>query len=208
MRRVNVGFTSGLFGTQTSGGRTPVGGSPRFVPGIWTLGRVIGTFATALTLMALVWFNGPVAAGAVVVGSSSPIHDRPVAEYVPVEFTSGVKAEDLNGYTLADLRLANAHFSPSLVPWALRTSYCESRHQDDQVGAAGERGRWQINADVWLGLNGWPGDGNVREIVGRHGPVTPQTLALPEANAEVTNYIVTVFGASPWATSEGCDGWR
>jgi hypothetical protein len=86
-------------------------------------------------------------------------------------------------------------------------SYCESRYDDTAVGQAGERGRFQVNADVWLGLNGWPGDPAVREIVSWYGPVSPDTLAIPDANAAVASYIVDVFGWSPWTTSGGCNGW-
>lgn len=124
------------------------------------------------------------------------------------DFTRGMNPDDLTGYTLADLRLANAHFTPSLVTSALMISYCESRHDDTKVGQAGERGRYQIHPDVWLGMNGWPGDPAVRGIVSRYGPVSPDTLAIPDVNAAVASYIMESFGIAQWTTSGGCPEWE
>lgn len=202
---------SARWATRTQIRKEPPKGAPTSAVAAAPRGKekmgALTVFPVSLTFLALVWVSGPVSAETVGVRSSSLPLTVPASDYLP-EYTRGLNVDGLAGYTLADLRLANAHFKPSQVPAALMVSYCESRHDDTKVGAAGERGRYQIHPDVWLGLNGWPGDPAVRGIVSRYGPVSPDTLALPDANAAVASYIVNEFGWSPWTTRNGCHTWQ
>ena len=167
--------------------------------------KALAIIPTSLILFGSVWYSGPVSAETVAVrGSSLSVT---VSDWLPSDYTRGMKAEDLTGYTLADLRLANAHFSPPLVPWALRTSYCESRNDDAQVGAVGEVGRWQIHP-LWI-ENDWTVEVQEihRLIRGLGYEPTVENLALPEVNATVASYIVNMYGPSLWTSGEGCEGW-
>lgn len=163
------------------------------------------TSTTALLLLGLVWFNGPVSAETVVDrGSSLPMT---VSLTVPSDYTHGMKVEELTGYTLADLRLANAHFRPSLVPWSLMTAACESGFDDTKVGSAGEMGRMQIHP-LWI-ENTWAPE--VQEIHRRIRALgyepTRDSLAVPEVNLTVASYIVNEYGPSLWTGSGGCARW-
>lgn len=68
--------------------------------------------------------------------------------------------------------------------WAQRTMMCESGGDPAQVGAAGERGAFQIMERL-------------------HGPV-PATL---EAQAQHAAAVLAKNGRSIWTTSEGCESW-
>ena len=123
----------------------------------------------------------------------APVPPVEVHSYIITDYTKGAPASELT----SDLALANRHFRPGRVEWALRTSWCESRNRDDLVGSAGEVGRWQIHP-IWLKND------DVKAILGSMPP-TPDTLALPEINAEVASYIVENYGPGQWSTGYGCD---
>lgn len=102
------------------------------------------------------------------------------------------------------LRLLLA-FSEDLQGVAVKLAACESGWDPTVVGLAGERGLWQIHP-FWLNN---PNDMRPTEIIEAHGlPVTPDSLAINEINAEVAAYILVTYGSEPWSTSEGCTAWR
>ena len=223
MAHVNRRFTSGLFGTQTAGWLTPFRGCPPVcTPVLWvkravgavcvlvlTVGSVVVGSSSSLSMTergapAGAVSLAPVTDTTVLISSRGESHDWTPA---PQPGLSRQATGDLGGYTVADLRLANVHFKPSLVPWALETSYCESRNEDGRVGESGERGRWQIHP-LWV-LNDWtPEVQEIHRRIRRLGyEPTVANLAIPEVNATVANYIVTEFGPSLWTTGKGCEAW-
>ena len=207
MAHANRWFTSGLFGTQTDGSGGPFRAPSPVCTPLLGFRRASVVFSTTLTLMALVWVNGPVSAETVVNVSSSALTTVPAHEYV-TEYTKGASADDLTGYTLADHRLANAHFSPSLVPWALMTAACESGFDDTKVGSAGEVGRHQVHP-LWIENDWTPEVQAIHTLIRSMGyEPTRENLALPEVNAAVTNWIVSFAGMEMWTTQNGCSFWN
>lgn len=96
-------------------------------------------------------------------------------------------------------------FPEELQGVAVKLAMCESRWDSTVVGLAGERGVWQIHT-LWLNN---PNDMTPTEIVKSHGlPVTPDSLAVNEVNAEIASYILVTYGSGPWSTSGGCPAWR
>lgn len=108
----------------------------------------------------------------------------------------------------ADWYVVTLAFPPAEQYRALRTAWCESRFIDDERGAAGEAGRFQIML-LWLAEPG------VQEIIeswfpGATGSLDTMIAALehPHVNAQVAAWIQERNGWGPWTTRFGCSGWQ
>lgn len=203
MRRANVGFTSGLLGTQTSGRRTPVGGSPRFVPRFWAVGVAIGGLLAALIVLHGLsgFYRGSALADVRVDGGGASV--TPGAG-----ITVGLTASDLDTSSTATVPDWTPTPQPNLsmvaddrhrsMTWeqyqALQAfpedqqllfaciAYHESRWQTDAVGDNGRaHGAWQVHPRFW-------------------GPVPDDLKGQAEQAAE----IASEYGSKPWTTSEAC----